>query len=333
MQSALYYPHSTIRDESLLKNALLLWDVVDVIVPFDGFKPYGGSKQAERALEIIARPRAPSDDEKAVAHDRVLRLIQADLPDWFKFEPANANLGYQIYPQKFMPDTWDALRASKLAEQYNEVEFGDYVLSKWLGLSVMSILAECCAGETRRLVTDEEDSYAALGRCLMAETGGVYRTADTTHERLVTLSIDTIGLRDVTLAELCDLRENESAFMRTLRHNYLAAVDSFVAQAANVTRKNDRLEIERIFRQKLEDEIKDLQKALRRGAISTLLSKEMCVAVLAAAGAMIEPWTSSVVAVGALGKSLVEYRAGREETMRKSATAWLYAAKAKIPFV
>ena len=37
MRSALYYPHTKIRSEELLKSSLLLWDKVSSIVPWQHF--------------------------------------------------------------------------------------------------------------------------------------------------------------------------------------------------------------------------------------------------------------------------------------------------------
>jgi hypothetical protein len=37
MNSAPYFPHTTIRSQSLLREALLLWDRVTTIVPWEGW--------------------------------------------------------------------------------------------------------------------------------------------------------------------------------------------------------------------------------------------------------------------------------------------------------
>ena len=39
MRSALYYPHTSIRSENLIRTSLLLWDQVHVMVPWDDFRP------------------------------------------------------------------------------------------------------------------------------------------------------------------------------------------------------------------------------------------------------------------------------------------------------
>jgi hypothetical protein len=39
MRSALYYPHTQIKSEHLLKTSLLLWDKVSVIAPWEHYLP------------------------------------------------------------------------------------------------------------------------------------------------------------------------------------------------------------------------------------------------------------------------------------------------------
>jgi len=237
-----------------------------------------------------------------------------------------------IYPQKFLPETWDILCQSNLAQQSaSPGDFYDYVLCRWFGLTMMSILAEECAGSTKRLLTDEQDSYAALGKYLTSQYGNSYSNSNPSdRERLLTISIMSVGVDDIPLNQMIELRENESPLLREYRHNYLKSIDSYAEDISKTVRPGDKEEIERKFDQSMKDDFVELNRALRRKAVGTLLSKEMCVAVLAAAGAVVEPWTSSVVGVGALVKSLSDYRSGREEIMRKHATSWLYQARGRF---
>ena len=38
MYTSLYYPHATIRSEAVIKNALLLWDNLEFIAPWEDFE-------------------------------------------------------------------------------------------------------------------------------------------------------------------------------------------------------------------------------------------------------------------------------------------------------
>src|SRR5258706_8079981 len=75
MRSALYYPHTQIRDEGFLKNALLVWDEVHFISPTRHFEFDRHLDPGHReALELICRPLVPSDEEKRHVHNRILKL-------------------------------------------------------------------------------------------------------------------------------------------------------------------------------------------------------------------------------------------------------------------
>lgn len=55
MRSALYYPHTKIRHEGLLKTSLLLWDEIHVIVPWDGYRIDRSPALETEAFELIGR--------------------------------------------------------------------------------------------------------------------------------------------------------------------------------------------------------------------------------------------------------------------------------------
>ena len=131
---------------------------------------------------------------------------------------------------------------------------------------------------------------------------------------------------------MIDLRKNEDAFLRELRHKYLAALDECIGQVSSATKAEDRAEIERVFEQRMRDDLTELRKALRSEAAGVLFSKEVLVTILAGAGALVEPWTSSVVGVGALGRGWRDYRNKRAEAMRKHPMSWLLQTK-RIHFV
>ena len=83
MRGALYYPHTTIRSEELLKTSLLLWDKVTVIAPWDHFRAGYTDRVVEEAVELIAEYHYPSDDEKTQAHKLIEDLITRPLPKLF----------------------------------------------------------------------------------------------------------------------------------------------------------------------------------------------------------------------------------------------------------
>jgi hypothetical protein len=74
MLRALYYPHTDIQSPVILKNALLLWDSIETIVPHANWQRPGAAENARirrrgastagrllrEAIELIVRPRVPS---------------------------------------------------------------------------------------------------------------------------------------------------------------------------------------------------------------------------------------------------------------------------------
>lgn len=86
MYSALYYPHTSIESESLIKTALLLWDQIEYIVPYDGFEPeVEPNGEMAQALELVAKPHCPTVDERKLAHMQISDLVEKGVPEPFKY--------------------------------------------------------------------------------------------------------------------------------------------------------------------------------------------------------------------------------------------------------
>src|SRR5215203_4398440 len=161
MRSALYYPHTTVNSESILKTALLLWDYLEFIVPFNGFHPHYRNNHIAKAMELIGLPHPPNQEEKKEAHTRIKELLEGRLPPQLYYrQRRNSHDRYEIYPEKFLPDTWDLLRKARLSGKL--LQNSDYPMTEPGGLMIMSILADSCAGTTRSRVTDRSDAYATL---------------------------------------------------------------------------------------------------------------------------------------------------------------------------
>jgi len=92
MRSALYYPHTSIRNEQLVKTALLLWDRLEYIVPWSHFRARHGSAAIQRAMELIGTPHCPDQDEKRETHTRLKELVSPRLPPQFYL---NRQRGYR----------------------------------------------------------------------------------------------------------------------------------------------------------------------------------------------------------------------------------------------
>lgn len=173
MVSALYYPHTQIKDERLLKNSLLLWDQVEYIVPQPDWKHVRMANPLYNdAIDIITVPHHPNTREKEFVHNRVQSLVDKGIPDWFflnRLDSRRRKETYAIYPEKLSHETWRLMQSNRLAE-FNRLD-NDFHVAPLFGLMVMSLLADACAGTTKRKITDRADAYAWLMKFNTAELG------------------------------------------------------------------------------------------------------------------------------------------------------------------
>lgn len=329
MYSALYYPNIQIEGHDLLKTALLLWDRLEFITPFPDWSQHAEDGSTQEALELIARPHVPNQEEQRLAHQGILELATSQLPKDFLLEQSDPNTRYRIYPQKFLPESWDALRETKLAEPYRG-RFDEWAMSSSVGLAMMSILAEACAGAELRTVTDEVPAFRVLAKSVAGLHGGTFGAVGDDVERLVTISLRIIDPSRISLERLVDFRKREQATagasIRLLRHNYLEKIDSFVARLASLRdHEGSRQEIERQFEQMMRDDLDHLTEALKVKRTDAVLSKEVGVAVVAAVGMSLPPLTvpAALLSIGALVQKARNYRAERKAALEKHAMAWL----------
>ena len=76
MRTALYYPHTEVQSESLVRTALLTWDSLEYIAPDAGYQPQYESKSMARAMELIGKRRVPTTEEKETIHELVEDLLK-----------------------------------------------------------------------------------------------------------------------------------------------------------------------------------------------------------------------------------------------------------------
>jgi hypothetical protein len=287
MRSALYYPHTSIRNEKLVKTALLLWDRLEYIVPWPHFRSHHADIRVARAMELIGVPHFPDDDEKQEAHTRLKELVSRRLPPQFYFNRRRSKEYFEMYPEKLLPDSWQLLQKVRLSGKL-PLNY-DYALSEFGGLTVMSILADCCAGTTRSRVTDRGDAYAMVAGFLGNEPeGSKIRKADA-HEHLVPISLNAIDTSRMTIDALIKLREREEKesghTLRDLRHRYVDSLETYVSKLVNEkATKADAKEIQRNFADDMNADLKDLRAELGFASKEALLSKEFLVMALTSVG-------------------------------------------------
>lgn len=363
--TALYYPYTVLlgdnpnpnaRTTSLLKTALLMWDHLEFIVPDEAYDlNYKSSNPLyQRAMRVIGEKVVPDGTQKRLAHRFIENLANSNLPPNFRWEnERHVGDAYQVYPAKFLGDTFQVLEKAGLAiRPKNELHETDWAMCRNLGMAIMAMLAEACAGATKRMVTDEVDSYHLLARSLAnaGVTGHAPATSDV--ERLVTIAVKIVDPDQFSLEDLIALREREKEGsgpeLRMLRHNFLNKVDLYVAKMASLKGSTaDVREIERQFEQDMKDDYAQLRNALKWSKTNALASKEVGIGTLAAAGSAIYAMAPAVTALASvlpaselsvpvtlftgltaitgLVKGAMEYKADRRKALGEHAMSWLVA--------
>jgi hypothetical protein len=364
MLSAVYYPHTAVRDEEFLKHALLYWDEIEYISPwedFDALPRY--STRTMRTLSKFLKPRVPSISEKERAHAEIMKLVDGDLPGWLRVDRVSTldeRKLYSIFANKLLPETWHELNDRKIVfRKHGDVN--DYVSHTYLGLTLMAVLARCCAGTVKHTITDQLDAYGTVlkhieflsgtdnasdgpldpeSRLTFERWGRVLgvqrpRAEDTERKRLISITLDVIDSSSLSVDALVRLRTDKQALGVTLRQHYADAIEEYVDKLSEPGLSDtDVYALREDFRQKMTLDMKLLYEELAPVAQRTILSKEVAVAVAApVAGAAL--LTSSGVglplggafAIGALGKLRTEYRSARDAVFSKHPMAFLYRAR------
>lgn len=348
MPSALYYPHTAMRDPGLIKTALLLWDDVICIVPELQWKPPTVFKQRilNEAQELITRYHVPSLAQKKSAHNDVREFLDEE---GSRFLIANA-LGsrfpsrYLIYPEKFLHETWHMLEHHGFAH-WDAMSL-DYGVPPVLGLLMMASLADSCAGTQYDKVTDRLDAYALIQRTRAALLGAPYvEGLDSTQvaphlQRLVTISLRVLDARWISVAKLLAMRKREArsntSDFRKMRVRYFTALRTYVDRIVNHAKTTEDVKaIEREFQLDMKDDLKSLKKELGVASLESLFSKEMALTVLALAGAWVAPisgvttlaTTLKGIGIVPLVATTIKHKKERRKALLAHNMSWLYCAK------
>lgn len=336
MRTGLYFPNVEVKSESIVRTALLMWDQLEFIVPWVGFDTQYRTPLIARAMELVGQPRTPTQKEQKEVHKQIIELLADGVPETFRYKQRAAPEpdDYGMWTPKLAPETWQFLVEEGLCGPSGDY---DHALRKSAGLSLMSILADVLAGETRSRITDLEIAYATIANA-------VKRPAEKPSAHyVVPLTFKAVSVEEIPLERLIHFREKEakeqSKDRQTLRHAYVAAVER---HAANIARyapgTPDRLEIDRIFVTDMERDFADLKRELGYSRRDAWLSKEfvtLAIAGAATVGAALAPPpfalpaliggpTGAVSLVAGVAAAHNKFSKTRYEIMRKHPTAYLY---------
>lgn len=354
MQRALYYPHTDISNESIIKNALLLWDQVETIIPSEMWRPEMGSHNRRRpapprwfreAADIIVERRIPTTQEREDAHEALNRMVSDGiLHSLIKKGPVPwRSQEYLIYPEKFLDRTWDLLGRVGVAKWVSAES--DYGVPAAVGLLMMSVLADVCAGSQLQKVTDLAEAYAWLAQQHASLLGSQYVTSlDVSQvapdqDRLAVISPEVLDARRIPIEKLVALRRREAkeggSALKEMRRRFAKATQDHIERIGKEARtRNDVRELGRQFKDELKTDLSELKKELRLTSLKTLFSKEVCMSVLLVGGCLASPvagLTELASKIGGLGviplfKAEIDFRAARREVMKRHTMSWLYLA-------
>ena len=343
MRSALYYPHTEIRSERLLKSSLMLWDRVHVIVPFDDYKPGYDSAEFQKCFDLIGRCHYPSSDEKKRTHELIEDFATRPLPDSFSyFSVKSPNETYEVYPQKLLPESWDVLQRAGLAGA--PLANADYPTAGHTGLSLMSLLADCCAGDTLARVTDQSAAYATLSG-LLTDSASVGFGLAKEREVLLALTLKTVDADSIPLSKWIKLREREVGAadgyqVRDLRHRFVEHLEVQAKSIATARSGAERQEIEIQLEEDIQDDYRALREALKLEAWQSFPTKEIMVSALGGAAAIgalflnsvvpmpdVVSSTGAIASIGGVLASKSKYVKARRKVLQDHPISYLYEAR------
>jgi hypothetical protein len=305
IRSALYYPHTDVRSEAIMKSALLTWDKLHTIVPRPEHAPhFDRNKAMARAWEMIGDQVVPQKDEKDIAHASIVDLLEQGVPNelrYLKERDVGEHL-YEIYPEKLALDTWVYMQSKEVTP--SKLANGDYPFSQEGGLIIMSKLAEAVAGDRFARVTDRAMAFG------LTPERAAYDPA--TQATLVTL--DIVDESTISLTEAIEFRERErnegdGSATRRLRHRYADSVAAHLVELKQLPTQRLRDDKVESFRADMEDDLKEMADALRRNRIELVLKPVIVSTIVASIAAVAGAATVPALIVGgtaALGASSTE---------------------------
>jgi hypothetical protein len=328
MRSAIHYPDTQVQSHQAMASAMLLWDNLHVIVPWEGFRIDYPNNDMAAAWELIGKGLVPDDTNKMRAHRSIEQMLEGGVRREIQYrDDLKLNEPFEIWPQKLGQDTWQMLEESQLTS--GPLANGDYPFDLVAGITIMSKLADACAGNTFARVTDKMLAYGLIGdrdEPVLA------------HSHVVPLTLELIDATAIPLEKLVEFRTREAKEQRggdykAWRHAYANAVQRHISELRDLESKNHRVELSREFQDDMARHLKELKRAVGWGKAEIALSPVVLGTVVGAAGFLT---TENIAAglIGAAGPAITKiadmFRAGvgfnekQRKAMEKNPMAYMY---------
>jgi hypothetical protein len=324
----LYYPHTQIRDSRVVKAAMLIWDEIEIIVPYKDFKLTSVSSEVDKVIKEtdFLQVRPPEEEQQAAAQKKIITLFSGDLPDWFLFRPGQPEeQEYLVYPEKLDLETWIQLKKAGVASEITSGDTSHMVLNRSVGLTLMTILAETYAGTTRELLTDVPDAQRAKAHVMAEAAGGTPLTKLSVNERqLVDISLSGVGTDNISLTSLIAAHNDSRRQLRKARALYRRAVGTALQSITPQSTKDDIEWIANDFNQKMRDYREELGNALRVQAAQLLIGP-----ILGGLFSLVGLLPATIATLTGTIGAWLKFRTEREKTLSESPATWLYYLERK----
>ncbi|WCT77756.1 hypothetical protein [Novosphingobium humi] len=257
MRSAIHYPDTHLQSPQAMASALLLWDKLRVIVPFEDYPIRYRNTDMNDAWELIGKPLVPDDANKRQAHESIKAMLEAGVPRQIQYrDDLQPGQEYEIWPQKLNYETWEMLQQSRMTAA--PLANGDYPFEQEAGITIMAKLADACAGTTFARVTDKMLAYGLIGdrdEPVLAQS------------HVVPLTLELIDANAISLEKLIDFRrreerEQKGGDYKAWRHTYADSVQSHIARLRQVQSANERDQINEEFRDEMDLHLRELKRAV-----------------------------------------------------------------------
>ena len=264
------------------------------------------------------------------------------LPSSFSYASINeGNEGYEIYPQKLFPDTWQLLQSCKLVG--SPTWRSGRPTAAPTGLSLLSIVADCCAGDTLARITDQGAAYATLAGMFVGEPGPQTGPDEQTREQLVAIPLRVVDADSFSLASLIDLRKREAAtpeghHIRDLRHRFVNRVEEQARQLSSASSALARDELRRQFEQEAKDDFRSLREALKAQVTQVIGTKEVLTSLIGGLGVVanaghnypmadVVSGVGAIVSIGGLLATWSKIVQERRKVLQEHPIAYLYEVR------
>jgi hypothetical protein len=338
MRSAIYYPHTTIRSESIIRSSLLLWDKLHAIAPGDWYQPQyrEGEVQLARAWELFGKHLVPTEPEKRLAHDIIAETLKDEVPPAFQWHDTRTDV-YEVWPEKFAHETLRLLEERGLTG--GPLLNGDFPFVPAAGVMVMSKLADAIAGQTFARVTDDLRAFA-----LTPDPAAQVSNQSAHVIAMEVLDADAFTLEDLIRFREREQRERAGEQLTELRHAYLSAVEKHAKALGDARTPRQAEEMNAEFKVDMARDLERLISEITRNRVGLVLKPVVvgtAVAGLAAGVGLTYGAALAAMGVAAFGASLGDvadklakmfeagysFSAKQREAMAKHPMAYVYELK------